>query len=399
MIASMIAAMIHRTRTIRRLRRPAVRVLLALAAVACLRAAPAAQAPAPAEAPFTPLFDGRSLAGWVEMGPPGAFAAADGLLRIAAPQNHPSWLRTAREYENFVLRLEYMVTGWCESGIVLHAPLHGDLKQTGLRLHLRHDRSAATVRAAGAIYDLVPPLALANKGAKEWNTLEIRMDWPSLQVTLNDVRVQDLTLDGTEPLRARGRRGYIGFEDMGFEVQYRNVAIRELPATDRPWTRLFNGKDLTGWTTQGVAKWTVEEGTLAGSAGDGFLFTEQAFSAFEFQTYFRASRHANGGVNYRKTEGSNGQEIQIYNVPGSTYPTGSIYGRVPADGPLPCRDEEWCLLRLVSDGGYTGVWVNGWKVAESWEMARPDTGRVGFQNHSQGRIEYREPRIRPLRGR
>lgn len=161
--------------------------------------------------------------------------------------------------------------GWCESGILLHAPLYGDLARTGLKIHLRHDRSAATVRAAGALYDLVPPLALANKGAKEWNALEIRMNWPSLQVTLNDVLIQDVKLDRSDQFRWRARRGYIGFEDLGFEVRYRNIAIHELPDTDREWKSLFNKADLTGWTAEGAARWTVEEGRLAASGGDGFL--------------------------------------------------------------------------------------------------------------------------------
>ncbi|CAN5822028.1 hypothetical protein BH24ACI4_BH24ACI4_11410 [soil metagenome] len=68
--------------------------------------APAAQLNGPGQS-FEPLFDGHSLACWVEMGPSRAYTAADGVLRLEAPQNHPNWLRTEREFENFVLRLEY----------------------------------------------------------------------------------------------------------------------------------------------------------------------------------------------------------------------------------------------------------------------------------------------------
>ncbi|MPZ20519.1 MAG: DUF1080 domain-containing protein [Luteitalea sp.] len=341
------------------------------------------------------LFDGRRLAGWVEMGKAGAFVAENGILHLKAPQNHPSWLRTDREYENFVLRLEYMVTGWCESGILLHAPLYGDLARTGLKLHLRHDRSPGGVRAAGALYDLVPPLAQANKGPHKWNALEIQMNWPSLRITLNGVLIQDVRLDRSEALRSRARRGYIGLEDLGFEMKYRNIAIRELPDTDRPWRPLFNRVDLEAWVPDGEARWVVEDGKIVGSDGDGSLLTKEELSAFEFQTYFRTSRHANGGIFYRRNASSNGEEIQIYNVPGSTHPTGSIYGQVPARE-VSCRDGEWCQLRMISDGPYTAVWVNGRKVAESWSMASADKGRLGFQNHSDGRIEYLEPKVRPL---
>jgi hypothetical protein len=203
-------------------------------------------------------------------------------------------------------------------------------------------------------------------------------------------------LDSSDALRARARRGYIGFEDIGFEAMYRNITISELPATDRPWTSLFNRTDLAGWSTQGVARWVVEGGTIVGSAGDGFLATDGTYSAYEFQTYFRTSPHANGGIYIRRGDSSGGIEIQLYNVPGSTNPTGSIYGRVHADE-LRCRDGEWCQLRIVSDGAYTGVWVNGWKVAESREIVRPDTGRIALQNHSDGRIEYSDLKVRLLR--
>ncbi|MBA2604031.1 MAG: DUF1080 domain-containing protein [Acidobacteria bacterium] len=79
-----------------------------MGSIAVSAVAPAAQLNGPGQS-FEPLFDGHSLACWVEMGPSRAYTAADGVLRLEAPQNHPNWLRTEREFENFVLRLEYMV--------------------------------------------------------------------------------------------------------------------------------------------------------------------------------------------------------------------------------------------------------------------------------------------------
>jgi hypothetical protein len=360
-----------------------------LASLAALCAGLAAQ-------DFQPLFNGRHLSGWVEMGRPGGFVAEDGTLFLKSPRNYPNWLRTEREFENFDLKLQYMVPGWCETGIFLHAPLYGDLVQTGLKIHLRHDRAAEGARSAGSIYDVSPPIIFANKGAKEWNSLEIHLNWPVLRVKLNDVLIQDLNMEVSEALRWRPRRGYIGLEDLNCAIRFRNIEIRELPDKDRKWTTLFNGTDLTGWSRQGKAQWAVRNGTIIGSDGDGFLLTEQSFGPFEFQTYFRTSPHANGGIYYRRSEAFGGYEIQIYNVPGATNPTGSIYGRVPANA-VPCRDGEWCLMRIVSDGGYTGVWLNGWKVAETTVLEQPDHGKVGFQNHSEGRVEFLDPKIRPLR--
>jgi hypothetical protein len=344
-----------------------------------------------------PLFNGKDLSGWVEMGKAGAFVAREGMLVVENPQNYPNWLRTDREYENFVLRLEYMMNNWCETGIFLHAPLYGSLHESGLRIHLRHDRTDEGARSTGAVYDVARPLTFANKGLKEWNSLEIRMEWPVLRVKLNDTLVQDLNLELSEATRSKARRGYIGLDDLNCRVRYRNIQIQELPDTDRKWTRLYNGRDMTGWTIDGKAAWTVENDAFVGRDGDGFLFTKEAYGAFEFQVYIRTSLHANGGVNYRCTDAvPRGYEIQVYSQPGATNPTGSIYGLVGATE-VPCRDGEWCLMRFVSDGAYTCVWLNGRKVAESNSLTLPDKGRIALQMHSEGKIEYAQPRIRALR--
>ena len=60
---------------------------------------------------FKPLFNGRDLSGWVEMGEPGGFVVEENTLFLKTPRNYPNWLRTEREYENFILKLEYMTAG------------------------------------------------------------------------------------------------------------------------------------------------------------------------------------------------------------------------------------------------------------------------------------------------
>lgn len=370
-----------------------VRAIAAAAALAAVGVA----APHVRAQEFTPLFNGTDLSGWVEMGEPGSWAAAGGTLVLKNPRNYPNWLRSEKEYENFVLKIDYRMAGWCETGIFLHAPLYGDLTQTGIRLHLRHDRTPEGSRSTGGIYDVTAPMTMANRPPGEWNNLEIRVEWPVLQVRMNDTLIQNLNMEQSEALRDRLRSGYIGLDDLNCGgISYRNIQIRELPGSDRKWTHLFNGKDLSGWNSQGVAQWAVRDGVISGTGGDGFLFTAKDYSAFEFTIYFRTSLHANGGIYYRKTASFGGYEIQIYNQPGATNPTGSLYGRVGATS-VPCRDNTWCHMRLISDGAFVKVWVNGYKVAEAFDLPQEDAGKVGFQNHSQHTIEYREPKIRPVR--
>ncbi len=56
------------------------------------------------------------------------------------------------------------------------------------------------------------------------------------------------------------RRGYICLEAEGTEIDFKNLIIKELPASNSPlaevandavgFTSLFNGLDLTGWKTR-----------------------------------------------------------------------------------------------------------------------------------------------------
>lgn len=374
-----------------------IKTVVVSAVLAFLTCAGAAQAQ---NGEFVSLFNGEDLSQWVEMGKSGAFIAEDGTLFLKEPHNYPNWLRSEKRYENFVLKLEYQIPGWSETGIYLHAPLHGNPVKSGIKIHLRHDRIDEGARSPGAIYDVQAPIALANKTDGQWNELEVRMDWPELKVTLNGTVVQDINMELSEELRWRLRNGYIGFEDSGTGIKYRNIQIKELPDKENKWTKLFDGQDLSQWESEGEAQWKVTNGKIAASGGDGVLRTNQSFDSYEFQTYFRTSSHANGGIFYRLKDRENQKshyEVQIYNVPTATNPTGSIYGMVPAkDGG--CRSGEWCFMRVISDGAYTRVYVNGTKVAEAADLSLPDEGKIGIQNHSHGTIEYMRPRVKSLTG-
>ncbi len=349
---------------------------------------------------FVQLLSGDDMDGWVEMGEPGAFTVEDGTLFLEHPRNYPNWLRSEKQYENFVLELDYQAVGWAEGGIYIHAPMHGDPEKSGIKIHLRHDRTEEGARSTGAIYDVRAPITMASKEDGEaWNRLRIHVDWPRLRVTLNDVIIQDVHMARSDALRRRLRNGYIGFEDIGTRFRFRNVRIRELPPKEREWSTLFNGRDLDGWEAEGEAEWSVADGKIVTGGGDGVLRTVRTFAGFEFRTYFRTTPHANGGIFYRLMDRGPDRpshyEIQIYNVPTATNPTGSIYGIVPAaDGG--CRSGEWCLMQLISDGAYSRVLINGTNVAEAHDLVLPDSGAIAIQNHSLGVIEYKGLRVKPF---
>ena len=74
---------------------------------------------------FSPLHDGRSLAGWTAIGgKPGNWRAGDGLLATRGVGK--GWISTNRAFGDFILKLEYRIGPGGNSGVLIRAPHRGD---------------------------------------------------------------------------------------------------------------------------------------------------------------------------------------------------------------------------------------------------------------------------------
>ena len=104
--------------------------------------------------------------------------------------------------------------------------------------------------------------------------------------------------------------------------------------------------------------------------------------------------NGNGGVLFN---GGNGRlEVQCFNAPDSTNPTGSFYNIAPAKRLL-SRDQEWFLLQIFNRGSTAEVLVNGESVSHARDLKPPHRGSIGFQHHTPGgSIQYRAARIRAI---
>jgi hypothetical protein len=112
------------------------------------------------ESGFVSLFDGRSLDGWsIREGPESAFYVSGGEIVVHEGSGFPTWLRSAKQYENFDFRCEFFIKGWIDAGIFLHAPEHGRNTETGA--FASRSSTSRTKRAAGVDWrrvSLDPPL-------------------------------------------------------------------------------------------------------------------------------------------------------------------------------------------------------------------------------------------------
>jgi hypothetical protein len=350
---------------------------------------------------FAPLFDGKSLDGWsVQDGPETAFYVKDGAIVVHESAGYPAWLRSAQQYENFDFSGEFFVKGWTDSGIYLHAPEHGRNMWCGMKIHIFHQVDAKPApESMGAIFPVVAPLKVNVKNQGEWNSFRILMDWPRLRVWTNDEPVQDLDLETVPELRHRLRKGYLGLESLSYPIRFRNLRMRELPSKVA-WTPLYE-------SPQDFAKWHISEGkprfeplgAVLHSDGVGHLATQEKFRDFELQMYVRHAWHHNGGVLFRTAgEGSRGRhyEIQLHDVEGAHYPTGSLYTLQRARYPH-IEPGQWWLFQLRVKDNACLVRINGETVMEYDRLENLEEGPIELQAHDAGKFtEYKHILVRRI---
>lgn len=363
-----------------------MRFLLFLVSLACLANARAQGA----EAEWQPLFNGRDLGGWVREANAGFQVEPDGTIYCTGEGNYPAWLRSEREYENFELEFEYRLGDYGEGGVFLQAPLHGRASNVGFEVQLSDDtrHPGPCTASTGAIFGVIPPRA-HEADIDAWNQVQVRFDWPRLQVTVNGTVVQDLNVEEHEELRYRKRSGHLGLQDRGKPTWYRNLRIRELPSREQ-WQELFNGKDFAGWNLSdaGDVQWSVEDGAIVARNGNGYLITDGRWRDFRFESYVQATPLANGGIFFRwntLVPRDRGYEIQIEDIPDSNNPTGSIYDVARALEP-PVTPGEWYLLQLFVHDNEALVRVNGRTVAKTDRLTIIRDGHIALQMHREGSV-------------
>lgn len=354
-----------------------------------------------AESGFTQLFDGKTLSGWrVEDGPQAAFYVDDGSIVVNPSFGYPAWLRTENEYENFDFRGEFFLKGWMDSGIYFHAPQHGRPGWNGMQIHLFHQNDETPMpQSMGAVFPLVAPKKTNVRNKGEWNTFRIAMDWPRLQVWTNDEVVQDLDVSTVPELARRFRTGYIGFQSLSYPIRFRNLRLKPLPGKDR-WETLYGGaEDFSRWyVSDGKPNFIAAGGTLHAD-GNGLLATKEKFRDFELQLFVRHARHHNGGIIFRGAIPSKKirpYEIQLHDVEGAHYPTGSLYFIKRATYPR-IEPEVWFPVQMFVKERYCLIRVNGDNVLEYDKLENLEEGPLQLQAHQPGTwTEFKQIRIKRI---
>jgi hypothetical protein len=206
----------------------------------CLAAPLAARfAAGQAEPGFTKLFNGKNLDEWKLVGGVGAGYVVQG-DRIVCPPDGGGNLFTEKEYANFVLRLEFMLSPGGNNGVGLRAPYEGDAAYQGMEIQVLDDpapqyKNIQPGQHCGSIYLVFPAKQGALKPTGEWNAYEITANGRHVSVQLNGTMVVDADLDSMKDpqvLRAHPglarKTGHVGLLGHRSHVEFRNLRIKEL---------------------------------------------------------------------------------------------------------------------------------------------------------------------------
>ncbi len=367
---------------------------------------------------FTPLFNGKDLTGWhgwaIHAKGAGPYALAElspeeRAQRIAewAEDARKHWsvengelvndgkgayLTTDREFGDIELLIEYKTVPLADSGIYLRATPQVQIWDT-TKEGGKWDRGAD--KGSGGLFNNDQkdagrdPLVHADRPFGEWNTFRIVMVGERVTVYFNDKLVVDHARlrnfwDKKRPLPASAP---IVLQTHGGEIRWRNIYVREIPATEANdilrkknssgFSDIFNGKDLTGWAGA-VDQYDVQDGAIVCKPKKGGnLFTQEEYGDFVARLEYKLPPGGNNGLAIRYP--GKGQpssvamcEIQILDDTAAKYAkldprqyNGSVYGMVPAQRGYLRLIGEWNFMEVTVRGPTIQVELNGTRITDA----------------------------------
>jgi hypothetical protein len=182
---------------------------------------------------FKPLFDGKTLKGWV--GDPRFWSVEDGAIAgwttKETPAPHNTFLATEKSYKNFILKAEFKLRNH-NSGIQVRSKLLPEYVVHGYQPDIAESRYTGTLYeegGRGTIADVNQEEVKKIYTPGQWTEYTITCDGPELTLALNG----HVTARYTEKDPVRGAtEGIIALQlhaGPPMKVWFRNIRIKELP--------------------------------------------------------------------------------------------------------------------------------------------------------------------------
>ncbi|MDR1493780.1 MAG: DUF1080 domain-containing protein [Planctomycetaceae bacterium] len=206
---------------------------------------------------FLLLFDGEKLSPEIWQGAIDGYPVEKGAIVCRKGGN----LLTKKEYANFVFRFEFLLPPGGNNGVGLRAESPSkDAAYHGMESQVL-DNSAEKYKNLepgqyhGSIYKIVPAKRNPEKNdyqkpIGEWNTEEITADGSRIKVVLNGETIVDADIADVKAPQHPGlhrESGFVGFLGHGDPVQFRNIRIKELPASEDANKEKESTEKKAGW--------------------------------------------------------------------------------------------------------------------------------------------------------
>ena len=252
---------------------------------------------------FKPMFNGKDLTGWVNVnGAPTTYAVRDNMIVTTGVP--AGFLRTDKQYENFILELEWMhVVPKGNSGLFVWAdalPARGQPYPRSIEVQVMDGVETKNYTSDGDLFSIhgatcVPdrphpngwarclPSEKRSKPAGQWNHYRVECNNGSIKLAVNGKVVSGV--HSVSP-----RKGYLCIEAEGSECRFKNLKIKELPSSnpdpkdvataDQGFHSLYTGVDLAGWKASDDQKqhWKPQDWRLTfDGKGEGDLWSQKEY--------------------------------------------------------------------------------------------------------------------------
>lgn len=214
----------------------------------------------------------------------------------------------------------------------------------------------------------------------------------------------DVSVDAEATQKAPTQAAAPDVSPQTYEASGEQLLAARLPLeeTSQGWIRLFDGHTLFGWEITGKANWKAADGVISVDQGEPCLLcTSVPWQDFELALEFNADSATNSGVFLRTPLQPEDPASDCYEVniapDDNPFPTASVVQRqkVDAEKAPPQVADTWRQMTMRLEGNRLQVLLDGVVVTDFTDETGLEIGRIGLQ-HNEGRIAFREIRLRPL---
>lgn len=341
---------------------------------------------------FIPLFNGKDLAGWQPVNTAtSTWSVRDNLLVCSGKPIGE--LRTTKMYQNFILEVEWRhmkpkgnagIFVWADDITAKGVPFHRSIEVQVLENDYGNSRGHTTHGDIFPIHGAKMTPVNGRGGSRAFPTENRSLpspQWNHYRIECRDGEVS-LAVNGklvTQGKACSPRKGYICIESEGGIVHYRNMRIKELPATplpardvaifDRGYRSIYDGIDLSNWTiTKGT--WKANDWRLNQSGSDGGIIQSE-------KIYTRP----NVIVDFKTTE-----KLPEFNFGGQAWDVSKYRNQL-------AKGKGWNRLEQVVGNRTKSLILNGQAVVKDIPLNASQSGKI--QIKANGPTEFANLYVRP----